>query len=381
MKVLHVCSYYIGNKLYKNMIGSLAKKNINQVVYIPVRTKEHLNKNKLPSVLKNIKFQYSKILNKFDRLFFMRKINKQKKDIERNLLSHRPDLIHAHTAFSDGGTAYLLHEKYGIKYILNVRNTDINYFYKYRIDLRRFMYQVLINSEFIIFISYAYKTEMLSLLPPNIRKKIKSKCYVIPNGIDDYWHEKALTHKKYGETTDITLLFIGEINGNKNLETVLYTCENIKNRGYNVFLNIVGEGPQKQKNKDICLKLKLENDIKFHGYITDKNKIAAIMDSSDIFIMPSIKETFGLVYIEAMTRGLPIIYTEQQGVDGFFHDSRVGFAVSPKDEILISNAVIHIMNNYTEYSRNCINEAQKFQWDLISEKINQLYWKVNLDES
>src|SRR5699024_12076277 len=120
MKVLHVCSYYIGNKLYTNMIGSLAKKNINQVVYIPVRTKEHLNKNKLPSVLKNIKFQYSKILNKFDRLFFMRKINKQKKDIERNLLSNRHDLIHSYNAFSDVGKAYILNEKYCILYYYNV---------------------------------------------------------------------------------------------------------------------------------------------------------------------------------------------------------------------------------------------------------------------
>ena len=47
--------------------------------------------------------------------------------------------------------------------------------------------------------------------------------------------------------------------------------------------------------------------------------------------MPSFPETFGLVYVEAMSQGLPIIYTKGQGIDGYFEDGKVGYPVNTKD--------------------------------------------------
>ena len=51
---------------------------------------------------------------------------------------------------------------------------------------------------------------------------------------------------------------------------------------------------------------------------------------NDLFIMPSLNETFGLVFIEALTQNLPIIYTIHEGVYGYFEDNKYGVAVNPK---------------------------------------------------
>jgi glycosyltransferase involved in cell wall biosynthesis len=58
-----------------------------------------------------------------------------------------------------------------------------------------------------------------------------------------------------------------------------------------------------------------------------KEKLLNNYRNSDIFIMPSYNETFGLVYIEAMSQGLPIIYTQNEGVDGYFKEGSVGYSV------------------------------------------------------
>ncbi|GIN69621.1 hypothetical protein J14TS2_00960 [Bacillus sp. J14TS2] len=374
MRVLHICSYYIGNKLYNNLVKSLSFKNINQIIYIPIREKVQFGKNQLPSTFETVKYEYSNILKKSDRYFFIRKISKQKKDIECNILSEvLPDVIHAHTVFSDGGTAYLLYKKYKVKYTVNIRNTDINYFYKYAIHLRPLMYKILLNAESIVFISYAYQRKMFSLLPSQVVSKIKNKCLVIPNGISDYWHNNLAKRKSIKESTDLTLLFIGTLNKNKNIKTVVYSCHELIKRGYNIKLNIIGNGPMEQEVKNLCEKLNIYRDTVFHGYINDKSYISSIMDKSDIFIMPSIKETFGLTYIEAMSRGLPVLYSSGQGIDGFFEEGKIGYSVDPYNINSIVDSIHKIVNEYDTMSVNCIELSKQFNWKSISEDYIKLY--------
>lgn len=363
------------------MVGNLATKNIEQIVYIPVRSKAHLGKNKLPDSVTTVDYKYRNILNKLDRFFFKRKIKKQKKDIEKSVINKvLPEVIHAHTIFSDGGTAYLLNKKYGIKYILNVRNTDINYYYKYAIHLRFFMYKILLNADSIVFISHAYKKRLHSLLPFRILKQIENKCYVIPNGIEDYWHENATSNNSVKVSSEITLLFIGLINKNKNLKTIIYACKELNKRGIKVSLNVIGNGPLEVKVKKMSERLNINECITFHGYISDRDTISAIMNKSDIFVMPSFKETFGLVYVEAMSRGLPIIYTQGQGIDGFFHDGEVGYAIEPESIEMLCNTITRIIGNYEQLSNQAIIKSKEFNWDYLTEDLRKLYWKVNKHE-
>ncbi|WP_188454970.1 glycosyltransferase [Virgibacillus oceani] len=378
MRILHICSYYIGNKLYMNLIKQLSFKGIMQEVFIPIKNSEHIGKNQLSSDFNTVNYYYKNILKKHDKVFYFNKIYKQMKEIEKSILVNKSiDFIHAHTVFSDGGTAYKIHRKYGIDYIVTVRNTDINTFYRYGIHLRPFMYKVLLNASAIIFISHAYKEQMLSLLPSGMLRQIKEKSYVIPNGIDDYWHENIITKKSDLGSKEVNLLFMGLIDENKNLGTVITACNKLREEGYSVLLNVIGNGPLEDKHKQMCKNLGMDKEVVFHGYLSNKEIISAIMDTSDVFILPSFKETFGLVYIESMSRGLPVIYSQRQGIDGFFEEGEVGYSIDPYNVKMICNTIKKILNNYEQISNNCFIRSKEFKWELITEKIRNLYWKDN----
>jgi L-malate glycosyltransferase len=376
MRILHICSYYIGNKLYMNLMKQLSLDGVNQEVFIPIRKSTHFGKNQLPSEFNTVKYYYKNILNRCDRFLFHTKINKQMKEIEKTIITNvEIDFIHSHTVFSDGGTAYKIHKKYGINYIVNVRNTDINTFYKYAIHLRAFMYKVLLNASAIVFISHAYKQTMFSLLPSRILEKIEKKCYVIPNAIEDYWHERSMPKKIINTPKEITLLFIGSIDKNKNLELIIRASAELSGAGYDVSLHIIGSGLLEEKLKELCNKLNIDNKVIFHGYINDKETISDIMNNCNIFIMPSFRETFGLVYIEAMSRGIPVIYSKGQGIDGFFDEGEVGFSVDPSNVHTIVEAIKKIKLNYNNMSIKCVENSKKFNWSSISKQYINIYNK------
>jgi len=355
--------------LYKHLTHEISRENIYQFLYIPIRDASHVNKNLF--INKKIKFHYDNVLNKTDKFFYFKKTRKQVKRIEERIIKkEKIDIIHAHTLFSDGGSAYKLYKKYGIEYILNVRNTDINVFLKYGLHIRPFIYNVLLNSKKIIFISYAYRKKFFSVIPKKLKEAIEEKCIVIPNGISDFWHSKKVNNNNNYNTR---LVFVGSINKNKNLLTVLKACGELNKNGKHFSLDIIGSGPEEQACKEFTEKIKIKTKVKFHGYIESVDKVKGIMEKSDIFIMPSLKETFGLVYIEAMSVGLPIIYTKNQGVDGYFSEGEVGYPINPKEvnEILI--AISKIEDNYKMISSRATKNAENFKWERISKQYIDIY--------
>lgn len=99
------------------------------------------------------------------------------------------------------------------------------------------------------------------------------------------------------------------------------------------------------------------------------------MDNCDIFVMPSHRETFGLVYIEAMSRGLPVVYTKGQGIDGFFEEGEIGYPVDPAETNAIVTAIENIIMNYSNISKNCIVNSKAFNWSSVSNEYIKLYNK------
>lgn len=360
-----------------NLVRSISESGLHQEIFIPIRDKTHSGRNQLPSN-KSIVYHYNHILTKIDKFFFHKKLKKQVNELEKNILKEdKSYFIHAHTVYSDGGAAYILHKKYGFKYIVNVRNTDINVFYKYGIHLRKFMYEVLLKAEAVVCISYAYKAKLLSLLPKSILEEIEDKCLVIPNGVDDYWHLYSVFKEMKLNNKEISLLFVGLLDKNKNLGKVIFACNELKKQGYHVSLHVIGTGPLEDIYKKLSEKIGISENIVFYGFINDEKKIFEIMDECDIFVMPSYKETFGLAYIEAMTRGLPVIYSEGQGIDGFFEEGEVGFSVDPNNINMITESIKYILNNYSNISEQCTKRSKEFNWISSSNEYIKIYSKYN----
>ena len=93
--------------------------------------------------------------------------------------------------------------------------------------------------------------------------------------------------------------------------------------------------------------------------------------------MPSHTETFGLTYAEAMTQGLPVIYTRGQGFDGQFSEGTVGYSVNSCDAAELAENIVKICEHYPELSKNCVQSVQRFQWDKIVQEYLRIYTEID----
>jgi glycosyltransferase involved in cell wall biosynthesis len=89
--------------------------------------------------------------------------------------------------------------------------------------------------------------------------------------------------------------------------------------------------------------------------------------------MPSFKETFGVVYIEALSQGLPVIYSRGQGIDGFFAPHTVGEAVDPDDIQGIGAAIEALMRRLDATVPLCMEKAKEFSWQGIARSYDEIY--------
>lgn len=376
--ILHICSYYVGNKLYKYLFKNFESKVEKQLVYVPIRAEDDRDKNFFES--KNTTIFYDGFLKKYHKFLYGTKIKKQKKRLinylnKSGLYFNEFNIIHAHTLFTDGGTAYLLHKEYGTPYVLSVRNTDINSFYKYALHYRSFSHKVLINSKRIVFISYAYKEILFNLLPKSIVNKIKDKCLVIPNGIDNIYFSKVPLINK--QDTKLRLFTSASLDKNKNIITVLKTVKHLNDKGVDIDYRVAGKGDELKVLQGYVKQNNLAKQVSFVGYLTSKDLIKEL-DLSDVFILLSYKETFGISYIEALARGKPIIYTQGQGIDGYFPEGHVGYAVCPTDVYAVSKAIESILEKYDEIASVCLKESRAFDWPRISAWYLKAYFDKNV---
>jgi len=361
--VLHICPDFPFTKLYNLLITHLEGGQQN-TVYVSTSKK---------NILTDYPISYlGRDFGVIDRVLYFRKQSIIQKDIERKHLCEGVDIIHAHNLFSAGFAAYKLSKKYNKPYIVAVRNTDVNVFFHYMIHLNSLGVKMMKDAAAVVFLSPAYKREVLNkYVPSKYKDAISDKSYIIPNGIDDFFLDnEPTTVKKILPDGMVRLIYVGEINTNKNVTTTLKACELLENKGYKPKLTIVGRISDTQYNNVI------ENKYVQYYPQSPKEVVLEHLRKNDIFIMPSIKETFGLVYIEALSQGLPIIYTKGQGVDGYFDEGLVGYHVEATNPNEIADSVEKIVTDYSSISKRCIEASRPFSWKEISTKYSKIYNKI-----
>ena len=371
MNILHINGDYPFQALYYELLQHFSEgKGIKHIMYVPLKSGRKFPR-KYDISTPNMKVIYSFDFLNLDRLIYYTKKTKILKAIQNIINIADINCVHAHTLFSTGGIAYELKKNLGINYIVAVRDMDLNVFFRYMIHLRNFGIKVMNSASKVIFLSPAYKDAVINKYVPKIlRKDILAKSIVIPNGIADFWHknryERMNTRLKH-----LDLLYIGEITKRKNIETTIRVTRLLNARGISTHFTIVGGGPNTAKIKKIIGKN--DNYIKIHKWIDSKEKLIPFYRSAHIFVMPSLTETFGIVFIEALSQGLPLIYTKGQGIDGYFPQGFVGYACNPLDVEEITNRIEHIMANYVEFSRRCTDSIESFSWRKLAHKYESIY--------
>lgn len=376
--ILHITNDYSGSTVYKNLVGELDNLDLSQIVYNPIKEESRIRKNEIELKTKDSEIIYSHILNKTtDRIFYRKKLKKILRDIENKVDLSKIRIIHAHTWYSDGGVAYLLSKKYNIPYIITIRNSDLNTFQKYLIHERTFGQKILENAKSVILISASYKMRVIGLSSlQKIKSKLLTKLQIIPNGVDSYWINNAVEKKVKMDNNAFNLLFIGKFNRGKNVLALQRAVSEINKKEKRVHLNLIGGGGN--VHSEVLKQVDLYKDIMtYHGKIFDLSKLKEHFENADIFAMPSKHETFGLVYVEAMLQGLPILYTANEGIDGFY-DEKIGEKVTSSGVEEIKQKILELIKNYDLYTIPTQKLVENHNWKNIALIYSDVYKNIDL---
>lgn len=375
INVLHISNGFLGlSKVHRYLYSAMDNIDICQIIFAVNRKNKRQREEAIIEFKTNqSKIIYSRFIKPYHRFLFNNKANFLYKDLVSQTNVEKIDISHATTLFSDGILALKLFNDYNKKYIVTVRNTDLNVFLKYRRDLYPIMHQILRNAEKIIFISEAYRANFFKNKSiEKVKHSYYHKSLVINNGVDEFWLANTFPKK---HSAVFKLLFVGRLSREKNLSRLIQAVLELRKVYKNIELTVVGSLGNDQK-KTLNLIQKNTDVVHYLGVVNCKDKLLQIYREHHIFTMPSLIETFGLVYIEALTQGLPVLFTENQGIDGVFEeDLKIGEKVNAHSVDSIREGIEKIILNYDKYNISNINFSE-FSWNLISKKYQELYSKV-----
>lgn len=385
MRVLHITNSYGGTAVYTNLYTAIDQNSdTEQWVYVPLNSRNHSRVGNMMIDFRNkdSKIHYATILKRYHSYLYGAKISTIVKDIERTFDMKQVDMIHASTLCLDGAAAYELSKKYGIPYIVAVRNTDVNTYYDKLFWRKPYFTKVLLNAEKVVFISPKYKENFLIHQVPAIKRDLaESKMTVIPNGVNKVFLENKNTAKRK-QGNEFKLIFVAAFYEGKGLIETIQAIDKLRAKGMKISLNAIGKGlPNRPQDGEYIKKVEtLAEDkdwIKLQPF-KKPQEIIEEMRQSDAFVMVSSPETFGLVYVEALTQRLPIIYAQNEGFDGFYPDGFVGYPAEGGNVESIAEKIENLIKNYGHISANvCSLELDKdFEWNNIGNKYINIYKSI-----
>lgn len=365
MQLTHINSYYYSNRLHAALVAKLAVKDLAQHVFLPVSTEE---KNPAPEV-EGASFNRSVCFTKLQRMLWPVKMNRIWAAFRRDRQSQPAEVNHAHTLFVNGLIAYWAKRKYGTPYVVTIRNTDVNQFLKkFPFFFRPLGEKIMRDAEAVVTLSHVYWDQHIRrIYSAEVFEEMDRKHFTIPNGCEDDWFNGA--QQKSKSTGPLRLVFVGLLGANKNLSGLLKACHTLRARNFDFHLKVVGNGPLEAALKQEAAGLPVD----FLGYVNDRAELRSIYRDSDLLVVPSFTESFGVVYAEAMSQGVPVIYSKGQGFDGFFEDGQIGYAVNPHDVVEIAERIVDVNCHYDQIAENVSANAPRFQWDRSVAQLCELY--------
>lgn len=268
--------------------------------------------------------------------------NAFRKAIEEEILEFKPDIIHAQHLWIISNIAL----EYNIPVIVTSHGSDIMGYN----DWPRFhnvMHEVANGCKRIIAISNDSKNVIASIFKDN-----KDKIVTISNGYDekifyihDYNKKEILSELKIDKIYDKIVCFAGRLAKNKGIDLLLQAAKHYERE--NVLTLIVGHGDEYDNLIKMTKELELKN-IVFLGN-QDHEILRKVYNISDVCVVPSRQEAFGLVAIEAIACGTPVVATNQGGIPDFVNKD-VGILVSKENVVEIENAIDKILNQEIKFN-------------------------------
>ncbi|QGT99682.1 Glycosyltransferase [Candidatus Syntrophocurvum alkaliphilum] len=291
------------------------------------------------------------------------------------------DIIHVHSPFTMG--------RVGLRY---ARKYHLPILFTYHTLYEQYVHYVPLAQELAREVAIKYSSRFCNqcdhiIAPSNELKdvlegyEVKSPISVIPTGVPinkfKNVNDKDWLYKHYNipEKNKI-LLFVGRLAKEKNLEFLIESFAQIKNTKPNTTLVITAQGPLENELKKLTLDLglSLEHDVVFTGALPF-DTLLNVYNSADLFVFASVTETQGLVLIEAMAAGLPVVAVSAYGVQDMV-DHNINGYLTKNEKNDFSQAVCSILNNkelYDQMKNNAILKADALSSQNMARKLEDLY--------
>jgi glycosyltransferase involved in cell wall biosynthesis len=183
-----------------------------------------------------------------------------------------------------------------------------------------------------------------TILSKNPKLINSNKIRIIYNGINLEKFDSTPVKYHYQREGDEWIIGnAGRLVKQKGQKYLLDIAEELKNRGYNFKIIIAGEGKMENELKNFVKKRKMENYIKFVGFVDD---MKGFMESVDIFILTSIWEGFGYVIVEAMAARTPVVAFDISSNPEIIEDGVTGYLIDPFDTNEMTSKISLLIDNH-----------------------------------
>lgn len=283
------------------------------------------------------------------------------------------DIIHANWLIPQGLAAVIYKKIFNkkAKIICTVHGSDINSFNG--LFSRKIKKIILKNIDYIIAVSFDLKNQI----------NLPDKTTVISPGLNLKKFKPAPPSPQLKQQLNITnkcLLFVGRLVPSKGVEYLIKALVPVSKVYPDLKLLIIGDGPEAARLKKLTLKLNLKNNIKFLGSQNNQD-LPTYYNLADIFIGPSLQEGFGIVFLEALACGTPIIASEVGGIKDIIKANQNGLLIKPADWKELAQKIIELLadkGKSTKLSQTGQKFVQQFSWENNLKKHLQIYQKINL---
>ena len=303
-----------------------------------------------------------------------------------NPLNYDMDIVHAHSPIPYSDLPALLYAKrkklpFVLTYQFDGVETGGSFARNAGVSLynKLFIHRVLKSADTIIATTQSYAKES-----PFLRRYL-DKIVVIPNGINIEEVTTPVTKERsrviLGLPQDSEIiLFFGSLVEYKGPDILLKAFKLVKNVFPTAKLIFAGRGHMDNQLKETAKQMKISDDVIFTGFVEDDEK-PLYYKAADIFCLPSttLAESFGIVNLEAMAAGLPIVSSDLGGIPDIVKNGVNGLLAKPYDFETVAKNLTKLLKNgemREEMGKNGLKMVNNYTWDEVTTKTEKLYKKL-----
>jgi colanic acid/amylovoran biosynthesis glycosyltransferase len=171
------------------------------------------------------------------------------------------------------------------------------------------------------------------------------------------------------------ILSVSRLHWKKGLQYALHAVCELRKRNLHFLYDIVGDGDERSGLQALAQDLGLSENVRFHGG-RDPAGVFEFYEKADVFVLSSVRESFGVVLVEAQAAGLPVVATRVGGIPEAVEEDETALLVPPRDPTALADALTRLLQDSTlreRLGRNGRNYARQFDIALVGSRLIDIY--------